>query len=56
MDRLKQEIPGLNKPVKKAKGFKDIPMLNAIATRYGHMRTLSIDGMAMPPESETHRG
>ena len=42
----------MEKPVKMAKGFKNIPSLDAITTRYARARTLSVDGTAVPPEAE----
>lgn len=52
VERLAQETAGLDKYPKKAKGFKNIPTLDAITARYARTRTLSVDGTAMPPEAE----
>ena len=52
VERLAQETAGLDKPVKKTKGFKNIPTLDAITARYARTRTLSVDGTAVPPEAE----
>ena len=52
VERLAQETAVLDKPVKKAKGFKNIPSLDAITARYARARTLSVDGTAVPPEAE----
>jgi translation initiation factor 4E len=52
VEKLAQETAGLDKYPKKAKGFKNIPTLDAITARYARTRTLSVDGTAMPPEAE----
>ena len=52
VERLAQETAGLDKYPKKAKGFKNIPTLDAITARYARTRTLSVDGTAVPPEAE----
>jgi translation initiation factor 4E len=52
VERLAQENAVVDKPVKKAKGFKNIPSLDAITARYARARTLSVDGTAVPPEAE----
>ncbi|KAF8500470.1 eukaryotic translation initiation factor 4E class II [Russula emetica] len=52
VERLAQETAGLDKHPKKAKGFKNIPTLDAITARYARTRTLSVDGTAVPPEAE----
>lgn len=52
VERLAQETAGLDKYSKKAKGFKNIPTLDAITARYARTRTLSVDGTAVPPEAE----
>ena len=52
VERLAQETAVMDKPVKKAKGFKNIPSLDAITARYARARTLSVDGTAVPPEAE----
>ncbi|KAH9961639.1 translation initiation factor eIF 4e-like domain-containing protein, partial [Lactifluus volemus] len=38
--------------MKKTKGFKNIPTLDAITAHYARTRTLSVDGTAVPPEAE----
>ena len=45
----------MEKPVKSAKDFKDIPSLDAITPRYAQAGTLSVDGTAVPPEPEPIR-
>ena len=52
VEKLAQETAGLDKYPKKAKGFKNIPTLDAITARYARTRTLSVDGTAVPPEAE----
>ncbi|KAH8992714.1 eukaryotic translation initiation factor 4E class II [Lactarius akahatsu] len=52
VEKLAQETAVLDKPVKKAKGYKNIPSLDAITARYARARTLSVDGTAVPPEAE----
>jgi translation initiation factor 4E len=52
VEKLAQETAGLDKHPKKAKGFKNIPTLDAITARYARTRTLSVDGTAVPPEAE----
>jgi translation initiation factor 4E len=52
VERLAQENAVVDKPVKKPKGFKNIPSLDAITARYARARTLSVDGTAVPPEAE----
>ena len=52
VERLAQETAVMDKPVKRAKGFKNIPSLDAITARYARARTLSVDGTAVPPEAE----
>ena len=42
----------MDKPVKRAKGFMNIPSLDANTTHYPRARTLSVDGTAVPPEAE----
>ena len=42
----------MEKLVKMAKGFKNIPSLDAITTHYVRGHTLSVDGTAVPPEAE----
>jgi len=51
-DAMAEETAVMDKPVKKAKGFKNIPSLDAITARYARARTLSVDGTAVPPEAE----
>jgi translation initiation factor 4E len=50
-----QETAGLDKHTKKTKGFKNIPILNAITACYAHMCTLRVNGMAIPPEVEPNK-
>ncbi|THH20308.1 hypothetical protein EW146_g1013 [Bondarzewia mesenterica] len=50
VEKLAQETS--DKPVKKVKGYKNIPSLDAITAHYARTRTLSVDGTAMPPEAE----
>jgi len=52
VEKLAHETAGLDKPMKKSKGFKNIPTLDAITARYARTRTLSVDGTAVPPEAE----
>ncbi|KAI0253434.1 eukaryotic translation initiation factor 4E class II [Lactifluus subvellereus] len=52
VEKLAQETSVLDKPVKKTKGFKNIPTLDAITAHYARTRTLSVDGTAVPPEAE----
>ncbi|KAI0259700.1 translation initiation factor eIF 4e-like domain-containing protein [Gloeopeniophorella convolvens] len=53
VERLAQEsAPPGDKPVKKTKGYKNIPSLDAITARYARTRTLSVDGTPVPPEAE----
>ena len=49
-EKVKRLAQG-DKPVKRAKGFKKIPSLDAITARYALARTLSVDGTAVPPEA-----
>jgi len=39
---------GFDDHVKKTKGCKNIPMLDAITAQYVHTHTLSLDGTAVP--------
>ncbi|KAI0302804.1 translation initiation factor eIF 4e-like domain-containing protein [Multifurca ochricompacta] len=52
VEKLAQETAVLDKRLKKTKGFKNIPTLDAITARYARTRTLSVDGTAVPPEAE----
>ena len=52
VESLAQETVVMDKPVKRAKSFKNIPSLDAITAHYACTRTLSVDGSAVPPEAE----
>ena len=52
VERLAQETVVMDKLVKRAKGFKNVPSLDAITACYPWACTLSVDGTAVPPEAE----
>jgi translation initiation factor 4E len=54
VEKLAQKTSILEKQtMKKTKGFKNIPTLDAITAHYARTRTLSVDGTAVPPEAES---
>ncbi|KAH9955881.1 translation initiation factor eIF 4e-like domain-containing protein [Lactifluus volemus] len=53
VEKLAQKTSILEKQtMKKTKGFKNIPTLDAITAHYARTRTLSVEGTAVPPEAE----